>query len=115
MTTSYFKGKLGNVPMVFIVDLGSEMNLMSGAFYEKTSLTLDIDGHHWFLHGINSELARLAGCVRNALIEIGSHHFNHHFFVNDNGLGSQDVILGQLWLQWYAAEISYAKTGAVSM
>lgn len=115
MTTGRFEGTLGNKNVTFMVDTGSELNLISDSFYRTTSMPLDLDGSRWSLKGINGGPVPLMGCVRDAPVSIGGHRFDHHFFVSSEGAGRQDVILGQPWLQWYSANISYTPTGSVKM
>ncbi|KAF8870277.1 hypothetical protein BD779DRAFT_1681311 [Infundibulicybe gibba] len=115
MTTGRFEGTLGGITVTFMVDTGSELNLISQEFHSQTSLPLDMDGARWSLKGINGGPVPLVGCVRDADIQIGGHRFDHHFFVSSQGAGKQDVILGQPWLQWYSGAIFYSRTGRVRM
>ena len=46
-----------------MIDMGSELNLMSLEFYEKTSLAIDLDRMRWSLKGINGRPVPLGGCV----------------------------------------------------
>jgi hypothetical protein len=98
-----------------MIDTGSELNLMSLEFYEKTSLAIDLDGTRWSLKGINGRPVPLGGCVRDAEIKISGRRFDHHVFVSREGTGKQEIILGQPWLQWYSACIQYTCQGSMSM
>ena len=52
--TGGFRGKFAGLDIIFMVDTGSELNLMSQEFYHRTSLAIDLDGTCWqyfpFLH-----------------------------------------------------------------
>lgn len=115
MTTGRFGGTLSGLDVTFMVDSGSELNLISEALYTGTSLALDIDGSRWSLKGINGSPVPLVGCCRDVPIVLGGHRLDHHFFVSSEGTGRQDVILGQPWLQWYTANLAYSRTGVVTM
>lgn len=118
MVTGKFEGTFGGIKAVFMIDTGSELNLCPGYLYEKTQLSLDLDGTRWSLKGIHGDPVRLKGCARDVSVKIGGHAFDHHFFVNGAVRGSEgsgDVILGQPWLQWYTACIQYDRTGGMTM
>ena len=53
MVTGCFRGKFAGLDVVFMIDTGSELNLMSQEFYDKTNLAIDLDGTRWSLKGIN--------------------------------------------------------------
>ena len=48
---------------------------------------------------------------------VDGHNFDHYFFVSKGSVGNtyQDIILGQPWLQWYSASLSYTRDGAMKM
>ena len=56
--------------MIFMIDTGSELNLMAKEFYDRTSLAIDLDGTRWSLKGINGRPVPLGGCVHDAEIKI---------------------------------------------
>ena len=115
MITGRFKGKFAGLDVVFMVDTGSELNLMSQDFYNRTSMAIDLDGTRWSLKGINGRPVPLGGCVRDAEIRISGRRFDHHVFVSREGTGKQEIILGQPWLQWYSASIQYTRQGSMNM
>jgi hypothetical protein len=115
MTTGRFEGKLGDRQVVFMVDTGSELNLISDELYRQTNLALDVDGARWSLKGINGGAVPLVGCCRDVPLTYRGHHFDHHFFISKEGTGKQDVILGQPWLQWYSVSLMYSRSGVVEM
>ena len=115
MVTGRFRGKFAGIDAVFMIDTGSELNLMAQEFYDKTNLAIDLDGTRWSLKGINGRPVPLGGCVRDAEIKISGRRFDHHVFVSREGTGKQEIILGQPWLQWYSASIQYTRQGAMNM
>ena len=115
MTTGHFEGILAGHHVSFMIDTGSELNLIADALFRQTNLALDHDGARWSLKGINGGAVPLVGCCRDVPVTCGGHRFDHHFFVSREGTGKQDVILGQPWLQWYSATLCYSRTGAIEM
>ena len=115
MVTGRFRGKFAGLDVVFMIDTGSELNLMSQDFYDKTNLAIDLDGTRWSLKGINGRPVPLGGCVRDAEIKVSGRRFDHHVFVSREGTGKQEIILGQPWLQWYSASIQYTRQGSMNM
>ena len=115
MVTGRFKGKFAGMDVIFMIDTGSELNLMAKEFYDRTNLAIDLDGTRWSLKGINGRPVPLGGCVRDAEIKISGRRFDHHVFVSREGTGKQEIILGQPWLQWYSASIQYTRQGAMNM
>jgi hypothetical protein len=115
MTTGRFDGILADFPVKFMVDSGSELNLISNEFYIQTNLSLNLDGAHWSLKGINGGAVPLVGCCHDAPVMLGGHCFDHHFFVSAEGTGKQEVILGQPWLQWYSANLGYSRSQTLVM
>lgn len=113
MCTGSFEGNLAGHKVTFMVDSGLELNLMSEEFYRHTNLPLDHDGRCWLLKGINSPAVPLIGCVRNSPVDVSGHSFDHHFFISSEGTGKQEIILGQPWMLWYAADISYSHSKGV--
>ena len=115
MVTGRFRGKFAGLDVIFMIDTGSELNLMSQEFYDRTNLAIDLDGTRWSLKGINGRPVPLGGCIRDAEIKISGRRFDHHVFVSREGTGKQEIILGQPWLQWYSASIQYTCQGAMNM
>jgi len=70
MVTGRFRGKFAGLDVVFMVDTGSELNLMSQEFYNRTSLAIDLDGTQCSLKGINGWPVPLGRCVRDAEIKV---------------------------------------------
>ncbi|KAF8223810.1 hypothetical protein L208DRAFT_1315047 [Tricholoma matsutake] len=109
MSTGSFEGNMAGHKVTFMVDTGLELNLMS------EDLPLDHDGRCWSLKGINSPAVPLVGCIWNSPVNIGGHSFDPHFFVSSKGTGKQEIILGQPWMLWYAADISYSRSEGVHL
>ena len=70
MVTGCFHEKFAGFDVIFMIDMGSELNLMSLEPYEKTSLVINLDGTCWFLKGINRRPVPLGSCVQDAEIKI---------------------------------------------
>jgi len=99
MVTGRFQGKFTRLDVVFMIDTGSELNLMAQEFYNRTNLVIDLDSMCWSLKGINGCPVPLGSCVHNAEIKISGRQFDHHIFVSREGTSKQEIILGQPWLQ----------------
>lgn len=67
------------------------------------------------MKGINGHAVPLLGCVCNSPVDIGGHAVNHHFFVSSEGAGKQEIILGQPWMLWYAADILYSQSEDIQL
>ena len=115
MVMGHFKGKFAGLDVIFMIDTGSELNLMAKEFYDRTNLTIDFDSTWWSLKGINRRPVPLGRCVHDAEIKISGRRFDHHIFVSREGTGKQEIILGQPWLQWYSTSIQYTHQGAMNM
>jgi len=115
IVTGCFKGKFAGKDIIFMIDTGSELNLMAKEFYDRTNLAINLDGTCWSLKGINRHPVPLSSCVYNVEIKISGRRFDHHVFVSREGTGKQEIILGQPWLQWYSASIQYTRQGAMNM
>lgn len=79
------------------------------------ALALNMDKAQWSLKGVNGGPVPLFWCCCNAPVVCGGHRFDHHFFVNQEDTGKQDVILGQPWLQWYLEMLAYSRSGTIEM
>lgn len=117
MVTGCFPGTFSSVSVSFMVDTGSELSLISRDCYSKSNLPVDLDGTRWSLKGIHGWPVPLGGCICDVPLAISGHRFDHHFLVSEEDMGNRQkkVILGQPWLQWYTACISYTHAGAMNM
>jgi hypothetical protein len=113
MSTGRFEGSFGGIRVTFMVDSGSELNLVTQDVFERANLPLDADGTRWSLRGINGDPVPLLGCCRDVPITIGGHDFDHHFFVSGRNNSKTDVIIGQPWLHFYDAQIDYLREGGM--
>jgi hypothetical protein len=115
MTTGVFKAQLGGATAICLVDCGSELNIFPERMLERTGLALDLEGSRWSLKGVNGGPVALRGVCKDVPLLIGGHNFDHHFFVTREDMESHDCILGQPWIQWFAARIDYHRSGAMKM
>lgn len=70
MVTGRFLGTFGGVRCSFMVDTGSELNLVSDHIYKESRLPIDLDGTRWSLKGINGHPVRPGGCVRDVPVVV---------------------------------------------
>ena len=115
MTTGVFTAKFCGQSLKFMVDTGSELNLIPERLLSISGLALDFAGSQWSLKGVNGDPVGLRGCCMDVEVQIGSHRFDHHFFVSREDMRGHDVLLGQPWIQWYAARIDYDREGVMKM
>ncbi len=69
----------------------------------------------WPLKGIHGDSEHLSDCATDVPLHISSHDFIHHLFILHQELGKHDIILGQPFLQWFAAQLDYEHTGQVKL
>lgn len=98
MQSGLVQGVFGNEKVMFLIDSGSELNIISRRIWEQTKVPVDTDSSHWTLRGIEGKPVLLIGCCRDAPIQLGGKNFDHHFFVSTREHGPYDGILGQPWL-----------------
>ncbi len=104
-------GVFGSEKVTFLVDSGSELNLITRRVWEQSEVPIDEDGKRWSLRGIGGEIVPLLGCCRDAPIQIAGKNFDHHFFVSSREHGAYDGILGQPWLSWFSTSIDSQRGG----
>ena len=92
---------------MFLIDSGSELNLIAKRLFAHSGVAMDEDGSQWTLCGIHGEPVPLVGCCRDAPITLGGTRFDHHFFVHPGEMGCHDGILGQPWLLWFSSRLKY--------
>ncbi|GBE89883.1 hypothetical protein SCP_1702090 [Sparassis crispa] len=115
MACGVVQAKFGTKDVTFLVDSGWELNLVSRCIFDQSGVNIDEDGACWSLRGIYGNPVPLLGCCRDAHIEIRSKRFDHHFFISHSETGNHDGILGQPWLQWFAAHIDYERAGSMTL
>ncbi|THV01501.1 hypothetical protein K435DRAFT_655246 [Dendrothele bispora CBS 962.96] len=111
MVTGKMEVTINGVSLTAMIDSGSELNLISRDVPDKVGLPIDFEGMKWTLRGVNGGPERLKGVVTDVPMMIGKHEFPHHHFVANAPLESQDIILGQPFLTWYAARMEYTRQG----
>lgn len=115
MTTGVFSAKMCGQIIKFMVDTGSELNLIPERLLTLPGLALDFEGLRCALKGVNGSPVGLKGCCMDVAVQIGQHNFDHHFFVSREDMRSHDAILGQPWIQWFAACIDFDREGTMKM
>ena len=106
----------GDQKAIFLIDSGSELNIVNRTLWKRTSLEMDPDGSRWSLRGIGGEFVPLLGCVVNAPVQLQGKNFDHHFFVSATpGSSTHEGILGQPWLSHFSAQINYVQGGDVEL
>ncbi|KAJ7189275.1 hypothetical protein C8R46DRAFT_878033 [Mycena filopes] len=115
MSTGSIKVQIGDVELTAMIDSGSELNLAGVSVPARCNLPVDFEGMKWALKGIHGGPEQLRGCATNVPMYIGGHNFSHHLFISHQELGRHDMILGQPFMQWYAARLDYERSGDVSM
>ncbi|KAJ7715510.1 hypothetical protein DFH07DRAFT_762754 [Mycena maculata] len=115
MSTGSVSITIAGVELTALIDCGSELNLASQSIPARCSLPVDFEGMKWALKGIHGGPEQLRGCATDVPIRIGNHNFPHHLFISHQELGQHDLILGQPFLQWFAARIDYERSGSVSL
>ncbi|KAJ6510748.1 hypothetical protein C8R45DRAFT_1161682, partial [Mycena sanguinolenta] len=115
MSTGSITLTIGNVELTAMIDTGSELNLAGRSVPDRCNLPVDFQGMNWSLKGIHGGPEQLRGCATDVSLRLGGHVFAHHLFVSHQEIGHHDIILGQPFLQWFAARIDYEREGAVSL
>ncbi|KAI0739244.1 hypothetical protein C8Q80DRAFT_1275387 [Daedaleopsis nitida] len=112
MVSGLAKGTFGDQLITFLVDTGSELNLVFFDVWERSKMPMNEDGARWSLKGLGGQPVPLLGCAVDAKVQVGGRNFDHHFFVlSALGNGIYGGILGQPWLAYFAANIQYERSG----
>ncbi|KAJ7075388.1 hypothetical protein B0H15DRAFT_791897 [Mycena belliarum] len=115
MSTGSLSIHIGDTVLTAMIDTGSELNLASASVPQRCNLAVDFEGMKWALKGIHGGPEQLRGCATDVALRIGGHFFAHHLFISHQEIGHHDMILGQPFLQWFAARIEYERNGGVSL
>ncbi|KAJ7301936.1 hypothetical protein DFH08DRAFT_723663 [Mycena albidolilacea] len=115
MSTGSLTLQIGDIELSAMLDTGSELNLASRSVPARCNLPVDFEGMKWALKGIHGGPEQLRGCATDVPMRLDGHTFPHHLFISHQEIGHHDLILGQPFLQWFAARLDYERTGAVSM
>ncbi|PIL33553.1 hypothetical protein GSI_04176 [Ganoderma sinense ZZ0214-1] len=107
MISGYVTVIFGDQRAIFLIDSGSELNIINYSLWKRTSLKMDPDGARWSLRGIGGQFVTLLGCVVDAPVQLKGKNFDHHFFISTSpGSSQHEGILGQPWLSHFSAQIS---------
>ena len=90
-----------------LIDMGSELNIMTSDHASVMELPMDPAGAAWTLQGVSGHQIALEGLCRDIPISIGGVEVNHNFFITQDKLNRKDVILGQPWLFGHSTRIDY--------
>src|SRR5258708_16840121 len=90
-----------------LIDMGSELNIMTSNHASVMELLMDPAGAAWTLQGVSGHQIALEGLCRDIPISIGGVEVNHNFFITQDKLNRKDVILGQPWLFGHSTRIDY--------
>ncbi len=115
MVTTQLNGHIGEQDYMMLVDLGSELNIMTMHQAQELALLIDDSGNSWTLKGISSHMMGLEGICWNVPIKIGRIEFSHNFFVTRSSLGNKDMVLGQPWLFSQSTQINYVHEMGVTL
>ncbi|KAJ7238045.1 hypothetical protein B0H12DRAFT_1238016 [Mycena haematopus] len=115
MSTGTVTIQIGEVELIAMIDTGSELNLASRSVPKRCHIPVDFEGMKWALKGIHGDPEQLRGCATDVAMKLGGHSFPHHLFISHQELGQHDIILGQPFLQWFAARLDYERKGGVNM
>ncbi|KAF9800796.1 hypothetical protein IEO21_10296 [Rhodonia placenta] len=61
MACGVLEGKFGSEQETFLIDSGSELNLVTWRVWEQSCVDMDSDGSRWSLKGINGDPVPLLG------------------------------------------------------
>ena len=100
---------------MMLVDLGSELNIMTMHQAQELALPIDDLGNSWTLKGISGHTMGLEGICWNVPVKIGGIEFSHNFFVTRSHLGNKDMVLGQPWLFSHSTRIDYVHEMGVTL
>lgn len=89
-----FPGEIGGNQVRFMIDTGSEIDVMSRALYERFKESIPVRTDlRMFLKGVNGPARRMIGIMEDAEIKIGKMSFFSNMHLNEDG--PDYVILGQ--------------------
>ncbi|KAJ7244539.1 hypothetical protein C8J57DRAFT_1525011 [Mycena rebaudengoi] len=115
MTTGSLTLSIHGIELTAMIDCGSELNLAGSSIPSRCGLAVDFEGMKWALKGIHGGPEQLRGCATDVPMKIGRHEFPHHLFISHQELEPHNIILGQPFLQWFAARLDYERSGTVSL
>ncbi|THU83350.1 hypothetical protein K435DRAFT_807580 [Dendrothele bispora CBS 962.96] len=115
MVTGKMEITINGVSLTAMIDSGSELNLVGRDIPDRAGLPIDFEGMKWTLRGVSGGPERLKGVVTDVPMMLGKHEFSHHLFVANSPLEGQDIILGQPFLNWFAARLDYWRDGVAKL
>src|SRR5258708_16573632 len=107
MVTARLNGKIGDIDYMMLIDLGSELNIMTLQQAQDLALPIDDSGNSWTLKGISGHTMGLEGICWNVPVMIGGIKFSHNFFITRSDLVNKDMVLGQPCLFSISHRIDY--------
>jgi hypothetical protein len=81
MVTAKVQGVIYKRPCTMLIDMGSELNIMTSEQADALELPIDPAGATWTLRGVSSHQVALEGLCRDVPITIGGIKVPHNFFI----------------------------------
>ena len=72
-TTGRFEVRLAGHKIIFMLNSGSELNLISESFFQRSNIPMEVNGVWWSLKGVNGNAVPVVSLLRNVEVDIGSH------------------------------------------
>ena len=110
VSSGYMSGYVENSPMHFLLDAGSEINVMPFRTFEKLNILIDVDAD-WRMGDANAQTTKLMGVCHNVSIVIGGVGVKVHIFVNQQA--KYDLLLGRPWERAVRAEYQNRDDGSL--
>ena len=107
MVMACLSSHIGDQDYMMLVDLGSELNIMTLNQAQELALPINDSGNSWTLKGISGHMMGLEGICWNVPVMISGIEFSHNFFMTRSNLGNKDMVLGQPWLFSHSTRIDY--------
>ena len=81
MVTAKIQGQICNRPCTMLIDMGSELNIMTSKQAYALELPVDPTGTMWTLQGVSGRQVALEGLCRDVPLTIGGIEVAHNFFI----------------------------------
>src|SRR5258708_6279015 len=92
MVTVHLNVRIGDQEYMRLVDLGSELNIMTLQQAQELALPINDSGNFWTLKGISGHTMGLEGICWNVPVKIGGIEFSHNFFITRSNLGNKSMV-----------------------
>ncbi len=115
MVMACLSSHIGDQDYMMLVDLGSELNIMTLNQAQELALPINDSGNSWTLKGISGHMMGLEGICWNVPVMISGIEFSHNFFMTRSNLGNKDMVLGQPWLFSHSMRIDYIHEMGVTL